>query len=338
VQARDVLRALGTYRDSQELLNTHVPYLQAQYLMASAANNDAAALPQHPGYQEGTAYAENVAVFLYQGAADLLEILGEYEDSAELFSQCYCQMAFAYMEQGLFEDALACRSYLNETDNAAVLAQYMTYCADEGAIETLTKAVRKRAELESAFLDDAEMTHLELVEAELEILADYNKDLMYYDNELKELVASYLTGLQTELSALDTNGFWADRSAWYAGNAIRSTVIETLIEKCDFLGEDPALQDSFIGRTEYYAAAATVEASLLEQLIGVSAQESEEIGTYLVYTNNTGFDLELVLTNEYCDAEGNTVFYHESDPVVIANGETVNLPFLSPETDEWENW
>lgn len=336
VQSRDVLRALGSYRDSQELLNTHVPYLQAQYLMACAANNDSTALPQHPGYQEGTAYSENVAVFLYQGAADLLEALGDYEDAATLSSQCYSQMAFAYMEQGLFEDALACQNFMNETDKAAVVAQYMTYCADEGALAALTKSVQKRAELEAAFAEDPEMTHLELVEIELELLADYKLDQMYYDAELKELVAAYITGLETELSALDTNGFWSDRSTWYAGTAVRCSVIETLIEKYDFLGDQASLQASFAGQAAKYQAFSLVEKAIDTQILKAEPQSTEEEGDFYTFENTTGYDFTLVVTHTYTDEEGETVLFHETETLTIGKDETVNVPLMQPE--EGEAW
>lgn len=336
VQARDVLRALGDYRDSQELLTTRIPYLQAQYLMTCAAGNDSAALPQHPAYQEGAAYSENVAVFLYQGAADLLEGLGEYEDSAVLFSQCYSQIAFAYMEQGLFEEALACQSFLNETDKAAVVAQYLTYCADEGALSALAKSVQKRAELEAAFEADPEMTHLQLVEAELEILADYKLDQMYYDTELKDLMASYITGLETELSALDDSGFWADRSTWYAGSAIRCAVVETLIEKCDFLGDKATLQASFQGLGAQYQAFSLVEKAIDQQILNAEPQSTEEDGDYYVFENTTGYAFTLVVSHTYCDEEDETVLFHETETLEIGKDETVNIPFMQPkEGEEW---
>jgi len=94
VKAKTILQALGDYRDSQELFMHRAPYQQAQYLMASAANNDSAALPQHPDYQEGAAYDEDVTIFLYEGAAEIFLSLGQYEDCADLASQCYRQIAF----------------------------------------------------------------------------------------------------------------------------------------------------------------------------------------------------------------------------------------------------
>ena len=46
--------------------------------------------------------------------------------------------------------------YLTEADTETVLAQYMTYCADEAALEALESAVRVRATLEETLAKQLE--------------------------------------------------------------------------------------------------------------------------------------------------------------------------------------
>lgn len=363
VSAIGVLSQLGDYRDSKELMEITLPYARAGYLMASAVTSDAAAYTQHPDYQEGTAIPENLNIALYEGAASLYLAMGDQADAADLASGCYSQIAYIYMEQGLFEDALGCRTFLNEADNAAVLEKYMTYCADTDALTALANAVRVRSALEQALADqlvDAEqeaededtqtneeteevppeeekITYLDLVDAELEALAAFQEDLLYYDADLKEQVALYLKALEKELSALDEDGNCKNLADWYAGSAMRCQVIETLIDTYDFLSDNTALQASFAGKSAQYGAWSAVEKELTLQITGYNAQNTEEDGDFFPFENTTGYTFTLTVYNEFFDKENKTVFYHETDPVTIAEGETVNIPFMMPTDDEkWE--
>lgn len=341
IEAQEILAELGDYRDSMVLTTSEVPYQQAMYLMQSAADDNGDALAQHPTYDETAAYDRSSQILLYEGAADLLEELGEYEDSAAQYSKCYREIATLYMTEDRFEEAMACQAYMSEADAESFLEEYKTYCVDEDVLAALAESVYAREEMEELYADDPYMTDLDLVETEAAILEPFTEEgLMYFDPELEELVQAYLAGLLIEASVIEDDGYFSfdNYATWYTGNAARYAVIETLIEKYDFLGDDPSFQEYFAGSAEYYAAAAVLEQALLDQLIGVTAEEDEEAGYYLVFENTTGYAFDFVLTNEFCDAEYNTIFYHETDPVHIGVGETVNLYFQFPETDEWENW
>lgn len=336
VEAKVIFQSLGDYRDSLDQLMYQVPYQQAAYLMAGAAANDKAALPQHPAYQPENAYSDNVTPMLYKGAAQLLIALGDFQDSAVLSSQCYLNAAAAYMDQGLFEEAFACQEFMNAADQEAVMALYMTFCADDTAWTDLLASVKARMELDAQYNDDPTMTQKELVDAELEIMGAYAEDLLFHDQELKALVSDYLAALEAEAAALNESGFWADRSAWYAGNAMRYAVIEALIEKYDFLAEDAEAQASFAGLSEKYTAFSAVEKALDAQILNAQAENSDEDGDYYTFENNTGYAFSLIVTHTYYDEEGEEVLFHEAEALTIGVGETVKVTFMTPDDDD--NW
>lgn len=328
--------ALGDYRDSQLLLTAEVPYLQATYLMESAANGNAEALSQHPAYE---GYSEDAAdsaeISLYSGAAALFRELGDYKDSAKLSSYCYTRLASAFMIAGRFEEALACHEFLNEADLKESVAEYLTYCEDEALLSDLSSVIRERREAEEA----GEVTDLELVTMELDRLTYYTgEDLMFYDTQLKTQIADYIAGLETEASSVDEAGNCTDPITWYTGCAARGTVIEQLIETYDLLGDDPALQAEFANMSAYYQAAIIVEGAVAKQLVGTTAQSSKDDGDYLVFENTTGYSFSLSVSNEFFDEEGTSVFMHRTELIPVEKDATVKLPVLFPEDDDWSTW
>lgn len=326
--------ALGDYRDSQQLLTFEVPYLQAVYLMENAAAGNADALSQHPAYDE--AAADPVEISLYEGVVQLFANLLDYKDSAALSSSSYLHLASAYMNAERFEEALTCQEYMNAADAEASLAEYMTYCADEAVLSDLAKSVRMRYEQESA---ETEETDLALINAELDILSHYaDEELMFYDAQLEVLLNNYIDGLETETTAVGEDGFCEDIVTWYTGRSARCAVVEQLIETYDFLSDDPDLQASFAGKSSYYQAAAAIEEALAAQLVGVTGQTSEDAGDYLVFENTTGYKFSLSISNEYFDEEGESVFFHQTEPLAVAAESTVRIPLLFPEDSDWETW
>ena len=326
--------ALGTYRDSQTLLATQVPYQQAVYLMDNAATGNADALAQHPGYEEGT--SDTAEMLLYQGAISVFATVADYEDSAALSSQCYLHLASAYMVAERFEDALACQENMLEADAAASLAEYMTYCDDEAVLADLDQAVRARIKQESS---DEELTDLEMVTAELDILGHYaDEDLMFYDAELEELLFTYIDGLEQEADNTDEEGNYSDIVAWYKARSVRYTVVERLIETYDFLGDNPTLQASFAGQGAYYEAAAVLEEALAEQLLNVSAESADDAEDFLMFENTTGYKFSLSIINEFFDKDGESVFLHQTEPVPVSTDSSVRLTVLFPEDSDWETW
>lgn len=368
VSAIAILSQLGDYRDSQTLVQTTLPYARAGYLMASAEAADASALSQHPDYTNALATPEDPTITLYEGAAKLYMAMGDYEDCLAQASQCYSRIAFIYMEQELFEEALNCMDHLNESDAAAVLAQYMTYCADEAAMTALANSVRVRATLEETLeiqqkeaeeATDAEeetevaeeeteateetpvevekLTYRDLVEAEQELLAQFEEDLLYYDTQLKDAMAMYRKGLETEASALDEEGNIKDKATWYTGSSMRALAVETLVESIGFLSDNPQLQAAYAGKADLYNACAVLENVIPLHLTEENISHSEESGDYYTFENSTGISFNLTVYHTFLDKDGETVLYHECEPVAIAGDATVELPFLTPaEDEEWE--
>lgn len=323
--------ALGDYRDSQTLYTAEVPYLQALYLMENAAAGNADALSQHPAYDETS--TDSVEISLYEGAIQLFAGLNAYKDSATLSSSCYLHLASAYMGAERFDDALACQAFMSVTDAEASLAEYMTYCADDAILADLDKAVRMR------YQQATTETDLALINAELDLLRHYTEeDLMFYNAELETLLLNYIAGLETEASAVGEDGFFEDVVTWYTGLASCFSTIEQLIETYDFLGDDAALQAGFVGQSAYYTAAAAIEEALTTQLLGVTGESSEDSGDYLVFQNSTGYKFSLSVSNEYFDEDGESVFFHRTEPVPVAVDASVRIPLLFPDHDDWASW
>lgn len=365
VSAIAVLSQLGDYRDSLDLVQFSLPYARAGYLMASAEAGDAVALSQHPDYANAVATPDDPTVTLYEGAAAVYLSLGDFSDSAMQASLCYRKIAFLCMEQEQFEQALTYMDKMNEADREAAMAQYMTYCADEAALTGLAESVRIRASLEAELaqqLKEAEeaaaaeeeteetteqteeteetpeeeekLTYLDLVEAEQKLLEGFTSDLLYYDTQIKDAVAMYRKGLETEASALDADGNCTDLATWYAGSAMRALAVETLVELHSFLGDNPQLQASYAGKAYIYNAYSVLENVLPLYLNEGNQARSEEEGEYYTFENTTGITFTLTVTHEFLDEEGNTVLFHESDPVQIAADATVKLPFMVPTEEE----
>lgn len=376
VSAIAILSQLGDYRDSQTLVQTTLPYARAGYLMASAEVADASALSQHPDYANALTTPDDPTIALYMGAAKLYTAMGDYEDCAVQASACYTRIAFLYMEQEQFEAALNCIPLLNEADAEIVLAQYMTYCADEAALTSLANAVRVRATLEETLalqLKEAEeaaeaeeetedtetteqtedtenteeteettqqeskLTYRDLVVAEMELLAQFEADLLYYDEQLKEAVAMYRKGLETEATALDEEGNIKDMATWYTGSSMRALVVETLVESHDFLSDNPQLQNAYMGKADLYNACAVLENVIPLHLTEENISKSDESGSYYTFENTTGIGFNLTVYHTFLDEDGETVLYHECETVAIGADATVQLPFLTPAEDEkWE--
>lgn len=365
VSAIAVLEQLGDYRDSQLLAQTTLPYARAGYLMASAEASDAVALSQHPDYAHAVTTPDDPTVTLYEGAAAVYLTLGDHADSAMQASLCYRRIATIYMEREMFEEALGCLDQLNEADHDAVMAQYMTYCADTDALTALADAVRIRASLEEelaqqlaeeaakaeqeaeateetetteeteeAPAQEDKITYLDLVEAEQKLLESFTSDLLYYDIQIKDAVAMYRKGLQTEASALDAEGNRTDLATWYAGSAMRALAVEILVENLSFLSDNPQLQAAYAGKADLYNAYSVLENVLPLHLSEENQKRSEADGEYYSFENTTGITFTLTVTHEFLDAEGNTVLFHEAAPVQIAADATVKLPFMIPTEEE----
>ena len=177
------------------------------------------------------------------------------------------------------------------------------------------------------------ITHLDLVDAELALLENLTSDLLYYDIQLKDAVAMYKKGLETELSALDANGNCTDLATWYAGSAMRALAVEILVESINFLGDNPQLQASFAGKADLYNAYSVLENVLPLYLSEENQKTSAEEGTYYTFENTTGITFTLKVTHEFLAEDGTTVLFHEADPMEIAADATVKLTFLAPADD-----
>lgn len=85
--AKEAFIALGDYRDSAQQAEKNVPYMEAVYIMESAAAEDASALTA-AGISRSAAEETPVLLLLYNAAIDRFTALDGYKDSAERIEMC----------------------------------------------------------------------------------------------------------------------------------------------------------------------------------------------------------------------------------------------------------
>lgn len=119
-RAKEAFLALGSYRDSAQQAEKNVPYMQAVYIMDSAAAEEISALSV-AGISRSAAEETPVLLLLYNAAIERFAALDGYKDSADRIEQCKTAVD-AYIlaqSQELYDNAAALlesRSYLRARD------------------------------------------------------------------------------------------------------------------------------------------------------------------------------------------------------------------------------
>lgn len=117
-------------------------------------------------------------------------------------------------------------------------------------------------------------------------------------------------------------------------------VVEDLYERYGILYNKDYIPDFYIRMLPICYAQLEVEYDLTAQLIGAEPSYTEgDPVPYLSYTNNTPFELELTVYNDYY--HGADFFYDESDIPSLMPGETAIIPLVNmPEVyeDHYIHW
>lgn len=138
--AKGAFIALGDYRDSAQQAEKNVPYMEAVYIMDSAAEEDASALTA-AGISRSEAEQTPVLLLLYNAAIDRFTALDGYKDSAARIEMCKTSIAdyIQAQSQALYDSAAALLesgSYLRARDafleledfsNSSEMAQEAVY-------------------------------------------------------------------------------------------------------------------------------------------------------------------------------------------------------------------
>ena len=86
--AQDLLADIPMYRDSETILNSEIPYIKADGLMAAAESGDSSML-ETAGYSAADLKEDTtVSMLLYRSAGEAFEALGDYKDSASRSEEC----------------------------------------------------------------------------------------------------------------------------------------------------------------------------------------------------------------------------------------------------------
>lgn len=118
--AKEAFIALGDYRDSAQQAEKNVPYMEAVYIMESAAEQDVSALSA-AGINRSAAEETPVLLLLYNAAIERFTALDGYKDSAQRIEMCKSAIAdyIQAQSQEFYDSAVALLdggSYLRARD------------------------------------------------------------------------------------------------------------------------------------------------------------------------------------------------------------------------------
>lgn len=119
-RAKEAFLALGDYRDSAQQAEKNVPYMEAVYIMDSAAEEDVSALSV-AGISRSAAEDTPVLLLLYNAAIDRFSRMDGYKDSADRVERCEAAIDeyIRAQSQQMYDSALALlegKSYLRARD------------------------------------------------------------------------------------------------------------------------------------------------------------------------------------------------------------------------------
>lgn len=335
--AQNIFEYLGDYRDSAEWSQYRVTYEQATFVMECAMNGDFEAGCNALGETDTAAASENFAIaYLYYKAGDLFSSVYEYQDSGYQADDCYFNAGIYYLEEESWNNAdNMLNSIVNEDTARAFEETYQSYCADGEAlalIEASLNLYNLYPEMDATYI-----AGLDENIAALEALASEH----FYNDDLMTVVDMFCFGLSQERESMDEEGYMLDEVLFYEGCATQSDAIDMLIE-LGFGLSDESLLDSYIGLGDYYRACAVISQDLHDQLNGQTAEYDDEVGDYLIYTNNTG---NTFILGYHFDFAGEGEYLGSSDQyqLEVPNGETVKIPLHVPNDiayiwDEWTIW
>ena len=333
-EALEIFEDLGKFHDSKTYVESGVDYHKAKYLMNCAEKVDPAGLALTP---YGDAAVESgddrlISYDLYLSAAQLFADLGDYQDSADLASTCWYEAALIDLDRGNLDSAMDLQQHLNDAD-AENLQQAITgSSADATLLEDLESAL-------VIWLDDEDACELiEELEKACSHMASY-EDQYFLDPQMEELYHNFMDALEKQLDALDSSGEVDDWVDYYQGMAELYAICDQLNDQYGFL-DDSKWKDEFIGLSDLAAKYPVIEASLEDQMSGVTAPWDEDNDYFYVpYTNDTDHEFTLAISIDFYN--GNT--YKETGKEMtytIKPGETIRIPLIPQELDisEFDGW
>ena len=316
-ESAQAFRALGNYRDSAEYAALRVPYAEAGYQMNCATEAEAAE-----------------AVALYEQAASLYLSLGDYKDSAQLAGQSMLKAAEILFASENYEQALSYLEYLNESDGNVLRNMYVNTCADSAFLLDMVNALE-------IWLDSEETdTSEEEIDLAWQQVALYQQ-AHFDDSKLPVLLEDFRTALNIIQEYLDASDSAQNYAGLYHGIYRLCNLAEILQQDYQALEGYTALQEFFIGRSDYYNALYTLETSFANWWASnLSDAETYDSGnSYTVYTNDTGYSFDLIAVIYYLDADHNKLDQKELT-IHVSKGATVSIP-LNPENiaaDDYFSW
>ncbi len=337
-EAAAAFKKLKDYRDSKEYFTFRVSYQKALYYMDAAAAEDFSVWSDYVGNGSGGAVAEleenQIGIDLYTAAAQLLEELTDYSDSADQASHCWLNAAILYLENGDFSNASTLLDKLNAADAEAFSDSYSSFCTDSKFLADVINIYETWYDANSVTSSGEELRQA------YEILSTYIGG-HYADSHLESQVNAISEALILMYSVIDTDDEVYDWVTYYTGMAKLYAIADDLQTNYQVFSDNDQAYERYVGYSDYVAPFPVIEQSLVSWWNNdVTADEGDDGNYYAQYTNNTGYNFTLHFYIYFLDSNEKLLETSKQIDISIKKGETVLIPVI-PETiknSEWDYW
>ena len=314
-------KKLKDYRDSQDYVNGKATYLKGVYFMQGAAAADVEAWSVMSGEEAGDQSQYSIMEDLYLSAIDIFNDLGEYEDSAELVSECWLGIAMMNIEQGQYPYALGLTENMNEEDAAAVQEAYDNLCVDNQVLAAMEEALIVWYDGEEVYNAEEEI-NAALAILDQETFADGE----YKDEELYEMYKRLLSTLNSVYLEVDGDNV-EDWLGYYEALISFYDVTGTLCQDFGLYAENADMYAYYTESQDLIIAYYVIESSLQDWYNNIETiPYDDDLGYYVSYYNNTGYDMTLYIQFTYKDEYYNILGTSDWTYVDVHNGEEVMIP------------
>lgn len=338
-EAAAAFKKLDDYRDSKEYVDSKISYQKALYYKDAAAGEDFSVWAEYMNIGSGDAMAEpeehQIAIDLYTAAAQLLEKLGDYENSADMASESWLDVANLYLEKGDFSAASGLLAKLNDEDAATFAENYASHCADAGFLLDVI-------DIYKVWYDENDSYSMgEEIRKAYSLLSPYIGE--FFDDSYLESQANALSdAFVTMYSTIDSDDNVSDWVTYYKGMAQLYAIADDLQTNYQVFSADSDAMDLFVGYTDYATGLYVIEQSLKSWWnSSATADEGDDGHYYAEYKNNTGYSFTLQYYLYFYD-NNNEELLEISDlrEIEVKKGATVYIPVI-PGTirdSAWSYW
>lgn len=338
-EAAAAFKKLNDYRDSREYVDSKISYQKALYYRDAAAEENFSVWAEYMNIGSGDAVAEpeehQIAIDLYTAAAQLLEELDNYENSADMASESWLDVANLYLEKGDFTAASELLGKFNEEDAAVFAENYANHCGDTGFLLDVI-------DIYTVWYDENDLYSMgEEIRKAYSLLSPYIGEF-FDDSYLESQVNALSNAFTTMYATIDSDDNVSDWVTYYKGMAQLYAIADDLQTNYQVFSADSDAMELFVGYTDYATGLYVIEQSLRSWWNSdATADEGDDGYYYAEYTNDTGYSFTLRYYLYFYDTN-NEELLEISDlrEIEVKKGATVYIPVI-PNTirdSEWSYW